>query len=126
MEVKCQELPTSMTVTDSGSQPPNYINFDHYVKDPPEHYFVENLRQEIAAMQRKFANKPSLLYRLAEKAANKLRGRSRLLPLEREFTMIFLDTIVDQLTPEDPLSMTGDLVDFPDQRIYWRKSSSRL
>jgi hypothetical protein len=96
------------------------------VKDPPEHYFVENLRQEIAAMQRKFANKPSLLYRLAEKAANKLRGRSRLLPLEREFTMIFLDTIVDQLTPEDPLSMTGDLVDFPDQRIYWRKSSSRL
>ncbi|KAM7198361.1 HET domain containing protein [Rhypophila sp. PSN 637] len=129
MYVRSKPLPTSAPIYDSGTIPPNYISFDHYVPNPPEECFgaairrdvakiqLENAGKEIAKEQARHSRKPSaLIARAAEKLAAKLHHTTA--ASTSEDLMIPIDDIPSMLTREDFLSMTRDISSgYPDMSI---------
>ncbi|KAM7215939.1 HET domain containing protein [Rhypophila decipiens] len=129
MYVRSKPLPTSAPIYDSGTIPPNYISFDHYVPNPPEECFgaairrdvaeiqLENIGREIAKEQARHSRKPSaLIARAAEKLAAKLHQTTA--ASTSEDIMVPIDDIPSMLTREDFLSMTRDISSgYPDMSI---------
>jgi hypothetical protein len=122
MEARQQALPVSAVIADSGSLPPNYISFDHYVENPPTECFGASIRRDVAVIEENLAKKPSLTSRIAEEAVNKLRSRAGLPTSTREDIMIPVDDIVNLLTHEDFLS---DIEDMMDMRIARHESGPK-
>jgi len=98
MEVRGPSLPTSAAIPKSGSNPSNYINFDHYVKNPPKECFADTIRQDVAVLEKKFEKKPSVMARVAERAANKLRSRSGPPTLKRNVLRMPVDNIANLIS----------------------------